>query len=92
MVRVFLGSVLRSAAPDLNGREFSVSAGTVADLLERIAAAGPVGFRARLFEGPELRRYLSVYVDGRDIRFTGGLTTPVDRADRVDLLPAVAGG
>ncbi|MHB8352345.1 MAG: MoaD/ThiS family protein [Thermoplasmata archaeon] len=92
MVKVFLASVLRSTAPSLNGREFPDPEGTVADLLERIAAAGPDGFRARIFEGTALRRYLAVYVDGTDIRFTGGLATPIGAAGRVDLIPAVAGG
>lgn len=92
MVRVHLASVLRTFAPGLDGREFPGAEGAVAELLERVAAAGPAGFRARLFEGAELRRYLAVYIDGVDIRFTGGLASRVGGDSRVDLIPAVAGG
>jgi molybdopterin converting factor small subunit len=39
-----------------------------------------------------LRRFVNVYVDGEDIRFTDGLETPVADGHEVQILPAVAGG
>ena len=39
-----------------------------------------------------LRRFVNVYVDGEDIRFTDGLDTPVPDGREVQILPAVAGG
>jgi molybdopterin synthase sulfur carrier subunit len=39
-----------------------------------------------------LRRFVNVYVDGEDIRFTDGLQTPVSDGQEVQVLPAVAGG
>jgi MoaD family protein len=39
-----------------------------------------------------LRRFVNVYVDGEDIRFTDGLATPVADGQEVQVLPAVAGG
>ena len=39
-----------------------------------------------------LRRYINVYVDGKDIRFLAGEKTAVRRDSTVDVVPAVSGG
>ena len=39
-----------------------------------------------------LRRFVNVYLNDEDVRFLGGLTTPVNDGDTVTVLPAVAGG
>jgi len=39
-----------------------------------------------------LRRFVNVYLNDEDVRFTGGLDTPVKDGDTVTVLPAVAGG
>ncbi|MDX6367070.1 MAG: sulfur-carrier protein, partial [Nocardioidaceae bacterium] len=43
-------------------------------------------------DGGDLRRFINVYVNDEDVRFLGGLETPVDDGDVVVVLPAVAGG
>ena len=40
----------------------------------------------------DLRRFVNVYVNDEDVRFTGGLETSVSDGDSVVVLPAVAGG
>ena len=50
------------------------------------------GLRERITENGELRRFVNVYVAGEDIRFSGGLSTPLSDGDQVTILPAVAGG
>lgn len=40
----------------------------------------------------ESRRFVNIYVNDEDIRFTGGLDTAVADGDTVVILPAVAGG
>jgi molybdopterin converting factor small subunit len=50
------------------------------------------GLRARLVEGDGLRRFVNVYLNDEDVRFLGGLATPVADGDVVTILPAVAGG
>ncbi len=43
--------------------------------------------------GPgDLRRFVNVYVNDEDVRFTGGLETKVEDGDQVVVCPAVAGG
>jgi molybdopterin synthase sulfur carrier subunit len=39
-----------------------------------------------------LRRFVNVYLDGEDVRFLGGLETPVPDGAELQILPAVAGG
>ena len=50
------------------------------------------GIKGRLVEGADLRRFVNVYVNDEDVRFTGGLGTSVGDGDQVVILPAVAGG
>ena len=50
------------------------------------------GIKDRLIEGEDLRRFVNVYVNDEDVRFTGGLGTSVTDGDQVVVLPAVAGG
>ena len=51
------------------------------------------GLRGRLVtdEGA-LHRFVNVYVNDEDVRFLGGLETPLKDGDAVTVLPAVAGG
>ena len=51
------------------------------------------GLKGRLItdEGA-LHRFVNVYVNDEDVRFTGSLETPVKDGDSVTILPAVAGG
>ena len=64
---------------------------TVAELIDRLET-DHVGIKERLIENAEVRRFVNIYVNDEDIRFTGGLTTPVADGDTVVILPAVAGG
>jgi molybdopterin synthase sulfur carrier subunit len=51
------------------------------------------GLKSRLItdEG-SLHRFVNVYVNDEDVRFTGSLDTSVKDGDSVTILPAVAGG
>jgi len=50
------------------------------------------GLRARVVDEKGLRRFVNVYLNDEDVRFLGGLSTPVKDGDTVTILPAVAGG
>jgi molybdopterin converting factor small subunit len=51
------------------------------------------GIKGRLItEDGSLHRFINVYVNGEDVRFTGSLDTPLKDGDAVTILPAVAGG
>jgi MoaD family protein len=64
---------------------------TLGDLIDNLEANHP-GIKERLMDGSELRRFVNVYVNDEDVRFTGGLETKLDDGDEVVVLPAVAGG
>jgi molybdopterin synthase sulfur carrier subunit len=51
------------------------------------------GLKGRLVtEDGKLHRFVNVYVNDEDVRFTGALDTSVKDGDSVTILPAVAGG
>jgi len=64
---------------------------TLAALIDDLEANHP-GIKDRLLDGPDLRRFVNVYVNDEDVRFTGGLETSLSDGDQVVVLPAVAGG
>jgi molybdopterin converting factor small subunit len=68
---------------------------TLSDVIDDLEASHP-GIRERLIEAKDgqsdLRRFVNVYVNDEDVRFTGGLDTTVSDGDQVVVLPAVAGG
>ncbi len=67
------------------------SGGNLAELIDDLEANHP-GIKDRLVDGEELRRFVNVYVNDEDVRFTGGLGTSLSDGDQVVVLPAVAGG
>ena len=64
---------------------------TVAELIEYLEA-NHAGIKERLVEDGGVRRFVNVYVNDEDIRYTGGLDTSLADGDTVVILPAVAGG
>ncbi|MBA3418417.1 MAG: MoaD/ThiS family protein [Geodermatophilaceae bacterium] len=50
------------------------------------------GLKGRLVTEGALHRFVNVYVNDEDVRFTGALDTAVKDGDAVTILPAVAGG
>ena len=90
MSTIRIPPVLRAQAG--GAKSLVLGGATVGDVLEALVAAHP-GLRAQLFtdEG-SLNRFVNVYVDGQDVRYTGGLATPVGERDEVVILPAMAGG
>ncbi len=70
----------------------SADGGSLAQCIDGLDAAYP-GLKDRLCdEAGEIRRFVNIYVNGEDVRFLGGLATPVQDGDEVSIVPAVAGG
>ena len=69
-----------------------IEGSTVEQILESLTSQHP-DIRTRLLdESGQLRRFVNVFVDDEDIRHHDGVHTPVGPAQRVSILPAVAGG
>jgi MoaD family protein len=89
-IEVRIPTILRT----YTGGEKAVSAqgDTLAALIDALEA-DHAGIKDRLLEDSgELRRFVNVYVNDEDVRFTGSLETPLSDGDQVVILPAVAGG
>ena len=51
------------------------------------------GIKGRLLnDDGALHRFVNVYVNDEDVRYSGSLDTPLKDGDAVTILPAVAGG
>ena len=50
------------------------------------------GLGDRLLENGELRKFINIYINDEDVRFSGGLNSPTKNSDSITILPAVAGG
>ena len=89
-VKVRVPTQLRALAGGAG--EVEVEGGTVGDALKALDVAHP-GFNERLFDSDgNLRRFVNVFMGEEDIRFLGGLSTPVPSGAVVSVVPAVAGG
>ena len=68
---------------------------TLSEVIEHLEDNHP-GIKERLVEAKDgqsdLRRFVNVYVNDEDVRFTGGLETELSDGDQIVVLPAVAGG
>jgi molybdopterin converting factor small subunit len=97
-IEVRIPTILRT----YTGGEKSVegAGATLSDLIEDLESRHP-GLKDRLLEPKgdgerdgekDLRRFINLYVNDEDVRFTGGLGTELSDGDQVVVLPAVAGG
>ena len=50
------------------------------------------GISERLVDNGKLHRFVNIYVNDEDVRFSAGLDTEISDGDSVTILPAVAGG
>ncbi|WP_148570777.1 MoaD/ThiS family protein [Nocardioides caldifontis] len=88
-IEVRIPTILRTytdGAKSVSGEGASLS-----ELIDNLESAHP-GLKDRLVEDGDLRRFVNVYVNDEDVRFTGGLETSLSDGDQVVVLPAVAGG
>lgn len=76
-----------AAAVDINGE-------TVNDLLAALIRQYGAQFEKRVIDEKtgKLRRFVNIFVNGRDIRNLHGPDTKLNDGDEVRLIPTVAGG
>jgi sulfur-carrier protein len=82
--------VLRSSTG--GEKDVAVDGATVGDALRSLATQHPDTERQLFGEAGELNRYVNVYKNDEDVRVLEGLDTPLDQADTLMILPAMAGG
>ena len=72
-------------------KSVSASGSTLAELISDLDTQYS-GLGDRLIKNGSLHRFVNIYVNDEDVRFTGGLDTQLSDGDQVTILPAVAGG
>lgn len=88
-VTVSIPTILR---PHTGGQKrVSASGGTVGAVIDDLEA-NYSGISDRLIDNGRLHRFVNIYVNDEDVRFSGGLDTAVVDGDSITILPAVAGG
>jgi len=72
--------------------EISLARGTVADALTELWRLHP-GVRDRVVnEQGQVRQHINIFIGNENIRYTGGLATPLCDGFEVSIVPAVSGG
>jgi sulfur-carrier protein len=88
-IEVRIPTILRSYTAGAKAVEGSGD--TLREVIDDVDTRHP-GLRDRIVDDDGLRRFVNVYLNDEDVRFLGGLQTPVADGDAVTVLPAVAGG
>ena len=73
-------------------KKVSGDGGTLRELVDDIASRNPGLRDALVGSDGQVHRFINIYVNDEDVRFLGGLETPLEDGDSVSILPAVAGG
>lgn len=83
---------LRSFAAGQNQIVVEPSPTTLADALEALWKRCP-GIRDRVVtEQAQIREHINVFVGNEDVRYTGGLQTPIPEGAEIAIIPAISGG
>jgi molybdopterin synthase sulfur carrier subunit len=89
MIEVRFDGMLRQFGPPSRDQ---AEADTVEHLLDALEGRYPrLRFRIRDETG-QLRPYVRVFVDGRDVSGSTGVATPLDGVRTIDILHSIAGG
>lgn len=74
-------------------KKISVDASTLQDAISSITSMFGEEFSRRVLDSDgKPRSLINIYVNGKNMRFTGGMTTSLNDGDQIVILPAVAGG
>jgi len=72
--------------------EIEHSPATLADALSALWTLYP-GVRDRITtEQGQLRQHINVFIGDENVRYTGGLASPVSDGSEISIVPAVSGG
>ena len=72
-------------------KELELEAGTVKESLEKLCKKFP-GLENMIFQGGNIRPYMNVFLNGRNISELNGLVTALDTDDEIAIFPPVSGG
>ena len=90
MSTVWIPQVLRASAG--GNKQVELAGASVGEVVDALVAQYPSLRGQLLTDDGTLNRFVNVYVNGQDVRYLEGLSTPLGAADELRLLPAMAGG
>ena len=88
-VTVSVPTILRTHTG--GNKRVEATGSTLAEVIDDLDA-NFAGLKERLVNAGKLHRFVNIYVNDEDVRFSGGLATAIADGDDVTILPAVAGG
>jgi len=90
MIKVLIPYALRAFTE--RNAEVEVAGSTAGEAVNALVNAYP-DIKTHLFaEGGELRDFINLFIDGKNINSLQGLGTPVASGGEVMIIPAIAGG
>jgi sulfur-carrier protein len=90
MSTVWIPQVLRASAG--GNKQIELAGASVGEVVDALVAQYPSLRGQLLSDDGTLNRFVNVYVNGQDVRYLDGLSTPLAERDELRLLPAMAGG
>lgn len=88
-VAVSIPTILRTFTN--NAKSVTAQGANLLEVIADLESQFP-GISDRLVEDGNLRRFVNIYINDEDVRFTGSLAAAVSPGDAITVLPAVAGG
>jgi molybdopterin converting factor small subunit len=88
-VAVSIPTILRTFTN--NARSVTAQGANLQEVIADLESQFP-GISDRLIEDGNLRRFVNIYINDEDVRFTGSLAATISPGDAITVLPAVAGG
>ncbi len=74
-------------------KKIALDAADLQEAFGRISEQMGDDFKRRVFDhNGKPRSLINIYINGKNMRFSGGMTSPLNDGDSVYILPAVAGG
>ncbi len=92
MITFHIPGPLRSFSNGRSDVELKGPAGTVSEALQALWAACPGMHDRVVTEQGQVREHINIFVGKENIRYTGGLATPVSTEAEISIVPAISGG
>lgn len=88
-VKVLIPTIMRTLTE--NKKVVEVNGADINQVINNIENQYP-GIKERIVEDGKVHRYINIFLNDDDIRFTEKMNTKVKEGDSITILPAVAGG
>jgi len=86
---VFFGAL----AKIVGEKTIEADASTLREVIDMLTLKYGENLKSRLLDDKgNIRRFINIYVNGKDIRFLNHIETQLNNGDEISIIPAVGGG